>query len=114
MKRIFLAASMLLLCAAIHSQDYSNICSKGITLYKDTAGFLQGYRYDSLEVTGDQDSIFTSFPAIIYDSMTGFYDSAGGGILGRKIIKTNSGYFIFLAGQENSFLIKPNAGLNES
>jgi len=71
MKKLAVAATVMVLSLSLYSQDYGNICTKGVTLYLDTAGNLQGFRYDSLQVTPDHDSVFTSFPTLLYNSATG-------------------------------------------
>jgi len=95
MKKLIFTVLLLLLSIMLYSQDYGNICTKGVTLYIDDAGNLQMCRYDSLQVTPDHDSVFTSFPTLLYNYTTGIADSAVGSILGRKIIKKHDGWFLF-------------------
>jgi hypothetical protein len=112
MKNLVITASLFLFSLLLYSQDYRNICSKGVTLYLDTQGYLQGFRYDSLQVTGDQDSVFTAFPALLYNNATGIADSAGGTILGRKIIKKHDGRFLFFNKEGDTILLDTRIGLN--
>lgn len=76
-------------------QDYQNICSEGTTLFKSPASFLKAFRRDSLYLSGSNDTTFLSYRTILPIPNSYCYDTNGGSILGRKIIKNYNGWFNF-------------------
>lgn len=68
-------------------QNYQNKCSQGTTLFKSPAFFLKEFSRDSLFLSGSNDTTFFSYRTILPFPNSYCYDTNGGSILGRKIIK---------------------------
>ena len=100
----------------ISAQNYQNICSSGITFYKDKDSFLKAFRRDSILLPGNNDSIFISYTTI-RDSTPNLFvcrDTTNGGVLGRKIYKEHNGWVYFFNKKNDTIKLNTLAVLNES
>jgi len=78
------------------AQNFPNICSPGVTLYKSVTGKIKAFRMDSIELPGNNDTLFISYLAIRDDLNYGYFDTTNGSILGRTILKkSNSWFYLF-------------------
>ena len=74
MKKILL----LLFCflgSILNAQNYQNICTPGITFYKNSSGNIKAYRQDSVYLPGNNDTIFISYRTIRPFFINGCYDT---------------------------------------
>lgn len=95
------------------SQNYRNICTQGVTFYKNNNSALKGFRLDSVLLQGNNDTIFLSYRSII-DTGGTCADTTNGSILGRKIYKKNNGWFYFFNRYNDSIRINSQAALNDA
>ena len=101
------------------AQNYQNICTPGITFFRDTLLNIKAFRLDSISLSGNNDTIFLSYRAIrdtIADVFPNFHcaDTTNGSILGMKIFKKHDGWFYFFNRRNDSIQINSQAGLNET
>ncbi|MCX6268713.1 MAG: hypothetical protein NTW16_15400 [Bacteroidetes bacterium] len=94
------------------AQNFQNICSPGITFYKDYSDNLKAFRRDSVFITGS-DTLFVSYNAI-RDTTGECRDVGNGSVLGRKIIKKSNGFFCFFNRYQDSIFINTQATLNQT
>jgi len=96
------------------AQNYQNICTPGITFYKGPDNFFKAFRCDSIIPVGVGDTLFFSYRAIRTLADTGCQDTTSGSILGRKIFKTQSGWFYLFNRNDDTVKINSQATLNQS
>ncbi len=113
--RIFLI--LLLFPVVVSAQDWQNICSPGITFYKDSIYTCKAFRLDSLEVLGINDTLFYSFLAL-RDTNTSLLsiecaDTSYGSILGTRILKQTDNRIVFFNLYNDSIILKPLSTVNE-
>jgi hypothetical protein len=97
------------------AQNYQNICSPGITIYKDQNQYFKAFRQDSVRIIGGNDTIFYSYRTI-RDSSSYFTcrDTTNGDALGRIILKKNNGWFYFFNMKNDTIKLNSQASLNEA
>ena len=88
------------------AQPWSNICLRGVTIFRDSSKNIQAVRYDTVRSSGT-DSIFVTFPCISDVQGQDWVDSTGGTILGRRILKKSNGWVYFF--NRNGDTIRLNA-----
>ena len=96
-----------------YSQNFKNICTQGVTFYKDNQSNLKAFRLDSIFLPGGSDTIFFSYRSII-DTGGTCADTTNGSILGLKIFKKHNGWFYFFNKHNDSIRINSQAALNDS
>ena len=112
----FILPVLFLWINILPAQDYQNICSPGITFYKDHEQNFKAFRQDSIRITGGSDTTFYSFRTI-RDSSIYFgicRDTTNGGALGRKIFRKHDGWFLFFNRKNDTIRVNSLAALNES
>jgi hypothetical protein len=106
---------LLLLCAStVVAQNYQNVCTPGITFYKNNNNTFLSFRRDSVIPVGSNDTIFISYRAIRGIQNTSCLDTTGGSVLGRKIFKAQSGWFYLFNKSNDTLKINSQATLNQS
>jgi len=105
---------ILLLANSIFAQDYQNICPPDISLYRNPSNGLLAFRIDSVQPNGTSDTVYISYRAIRFISDTGCLDTTSGSVLGRKIYKTQAGWFYFFNRDGDTVKINSQASLNQS
>ena len=110
---LFLLISLPFFLAA---QNYQNICSPGITFFKDKDSYLKAFRRDSVQLPGNNDSIFYSYTTIRSSSLDNMTckDTTNGDALGRKIYKKADGRVLFFNKINDTIALNTMASLNES
>ena len=92
---------LILLCflfvsQELWSQNYQNICSPGITYYKNYAAKILAFRRDSISLPGNNDTIVYSFK--VFRDTIGYegacLDVTNGSVLGRSNYKSHDGVCI--------------------
>ena len=96
------------------AQNYQNICTPGITFYRSPDNYFMAFRSDSVLPVGVGDTLFFSYRAIRTLSDTGCLDTTSGSILGRKIYKTQTGWFYLFNRNGDTVKINSQATLNQS
>ena len=96
------------------AQNYQNICTPGITFYRSPDNFFMAFRRDSVHAAGAGDTLFFSYRAIRKVADTGCMDTTSGSILGRKIYKTQTGWFYMFNRTGDTIKINTQATLNQS
>lgn len=96
------------------AQNYQNICAPGITFYRSPDNYFMAFRSDSVVPAGVGDTLFFSYRAIRTITDTGCLDTTSGSILGRKIYKTQSGWFYLFNRNNDTVKINTQATLNQS
>ncbi|MEI6433453.1 MAG: T9SS type A sorting domain-containing protein [Bacteroidota bacterium] len=96
------------------AQNYQNICTPGITFYRSPDNYFMAFRSDSVLPVGVGDTLFFSYRAIRTLSDTGCLDTTSGSILGRKIYKTQTGWFYLFNRNDDTVKINSQATLNQS
>ena len=87
---------VLLLCflsSFLNAQNYENICTPGITFYKNISGNIMVFEQDSANLVGSNDTLFISYRTIRPFFINNCYDTTNGSILGRRIYKKQDGTF---------------------
>lgn len=112
MKKIFLLF-FLVHFMSLEAQDYQNICSPGITLFKGKNNYLMAFRRDSVIALGGNDTLFISYRTIRYTSSDCF-DTTKGSVLGREVIKTASGWYWFFNSANDTIKINSRASQNDT
>ncbi len=97
------------------TQNYQNICSPGITYFKNCSGYLGAFRRDSVYIPGVGDTIFISYtalrdPPLYYQCV----DISNGSVMGRKVYKRHDGWVFFFNKDGDSVKINTQAALNQS
>jgi hypothetical protein len=113
MKRILI---LIISCLPffLTAQNYQNICSPGITFFKDSVNYLQAFRRDSANLMPNGDTLFISYRTIRDTAVWTCADTTQGSVLGRKIIRTGTGWFYFFNRNNDTLKLKTQAVLNES
>ena len=110
--RLFL---ILIICGSgLAAQNYQNICSSGVTYYKDRNGYFGAFRKDSIHNPFVGDTMFISYTALRDPSSGICSDISNGGLLGRKVFKKHDGWFYFFNVNFDSVRINTQAVLNQS
>lgn len=93
--RLFL---ILIICGSgLAAQNYQNICSPGVTYYKNRQGNFGAFRKDSIHNPFVGDTMFISYTALRDPLNTGdCADISNGSVLGRKVFKKMMAGFTFL------------------
>ena len=115
MKRIFIIF-LVVVPFFLHAQNYQNICSPGITFFNDSVYNMGAFRRDSAIHQTNGDTLFISYRAI-RDTAYGLFqcsDTTQGSVLGRKILRTSSGWFYFFNRYNDTLKLKTQATLNET
>jgi hypothetical protein len=108
---------ILLFCLSVsilNAQNYQNICSPGITFFKNSTGNIKAFSQDSVYLPGFNDSIFISYRTIRPFQINNCYDTTNGSILGRKVYKKHDGTFYFFNWNHDTLTIKAQAALNDT
>jgi hypothetical protein len=108
MKKLFIVV-LVLSVSLSDAQNYQNICSPGVTLYKSVTGNFKAFRLDSIELPGSYDTLFISYLAIRDDLNYGCFDTTNGSILGRTILKKSNGWFYFFNMSHDSIRLNTQA-----
>jgi hypothetical protein len=96
------------------SQNYENVCTNGLTFYKDNAGNIKAFRLDSIYLPGNNDTVFFSYRTI-WDWASYFcYDTTNGSMLGLKVYKKLDGWFYFFNRNHDTIKINSQATLNQA
>ena len=95
------------------AQNYQNICTPGITFYRSPDNYFMAFRSDSVLPVGVGDTLFFSYRAIRTLADTGCLDTTSGSILGRKIYKTQTGWFYLFNRNGDTIKINSQATLNQ-
>ena len=98
----------------VSAQEWQNICPVGVLLYLDNSSALAGFKYDTVQVMDNHDSVFFSFPRILKIPGVEPFDTAAGSILGKRILKRNDRWLLTTNYLCDSLKIYPYAQLNES
>lgn len=106
---IFFLAALPFLAPA---QGWQNVCSPGVTLYKDQSGEIKAFRLDSIQVPGNGDTISYSYLTI--RNKVPCADTTHGSVLGRKIYKTSGGIYFFFNQDNDTLTIDAAASLNKT
>ena len=111
--RLFL---ILIICGSgLAAQNYQNICSPGVTYYKNRQGNFGAFRKDSIHNPYVGDTMFISYTALRDPLNTGdCADISNGSVLGRKVFKKHDGWFYFFNVNFDSVRINTQAVLNQS
>jgi hypothetical protein len=113
MKR-YIFLFFVLIADILFSQNYGNICTNGLTFYKDSAGNIKAFRLDSTFLPGNNDSIFFSYRTI-WDEISSYcYDTTNGSVLGLKVYKKHDGWFFFFNRSQDTIKINSQATLNQT
>lgn len=106
---------LLILCAPaiLPAQNYQNICTPGISFYKNSAGSIRAFRLDSTDIALPPDTMFYSFRSI-RDTMGVCLDTTGGSFLGLMITKKPSGVFQFINKYNELIIIHTTEGVGFS
>jgi hypothetical protein len=83
-------------------------------MFRDSTGNLKGFRYDTMQITGNNDSVFLTFFTIHVVPGQSWVDTVGGTILGRKIIRKHDGWFLFLNQAGDTIRINTQARQNDT
>jgi len=118
---------VLLLCFSgfiLNAQNYQNICTSGITFYKNNSGYIKAFSLDSaykansgklihdtLGQMGTDDTIFISYRTIQPFLINNCFDTTNGSILGRRVYKKQDGTFYFFNYNHDTLTIKALAAL---
>ena len=107
---------ILIICGSgLAAQNYQNICSPGVTYYKNRQGNFGAFRKDSIHNPFVGDTMFISYTALRDPLNTGdCADISNGSVLGRKVFKKNDGWFYFFNMNFDSVRINTKAALNQS
>ena len=109
---LFLLISLPFFLAA---QNYQNICSPGITFFKDNNENLKAFRQDTVVAQSNGDTLFISYTTIRDSIPNGnCRDVINGDALGRKIIKKHDGWVCFFNKKNDTIKINTLASLNET
>ncbi len=96
------------------AQDYQHICTPGTTLYKSVNNDIGAFRRDSVQPSGNNDTVFISYRAIQQGISYACFDTTNGSVLGRKILKKANGWFFFFNFGLDSIRINTQAPVNGS
>ena len=96
------------------SQNYQDICTNGLTFYKDNANNIKAFRLDSMYLLGSNDTLFFSYRTIIDTNIYQCYDTTNGSVLGWKIYKKHDGWFFFFNRNHDTVSINSTATLNQT
>ncbi len=113
MKKLFILL-FFLSGIILNGQNYQNICTPGITLFKGSSGNIKAYRQDSVYLPGNNDTIFISYRTIRPFLVNGCYDTTNGSVLGRRIYKKHDGTFFFFNWKQDTLTIKTQAAMNDT
>lgn len=108
---------LIIFTICVHSlmaQNYQNICTTGITLYKSSDTYIKAFRSDSLYPLGNNDTLFISYHTIRDNQNGTCLDTTNGSILGRKILKKHNGWFCFFNSANDTIQINTQAAINET
>lgn len=111
---------LLLFPLVVPAQDWQNICSPGVTFYKDSNFMVKAFRLDSLEILGINDTLFYSFLTLRDTNTNNPYfsddcvDTTYGSIFGNRILKQVNNEIILFNRFSDSIKIQPSAALNET
>ncbi|MCX6286149.1 MAG: T9SS type A sorting domain-containing protein [Bacteroidetes bacterium] len=94
------------------AQSYKYVCLPGVTLFKDNLTNIKALRFDSIYPQPGEDTVYISYPTI--REILPYCDTAGGSLLGRKILKKSNGDFLFFNRTNDTILIKSGAGIGVS
>ena len=116
MKSIFILFGLIQgVVIPLFSQDYRDICSPGLTFFHTPGYTLKAFRMDSLQPTGNGDTVFFSDRSIRDSSQSNTcFDTLHGSILGFKVIEYHDGRFVFFNKNDDTITIKSRAPLNGS
>jgi len=113
MKKICVLLSCLL-GGILNAQNYQNICTPGITFFKNSTGNIKAFRQDSVYLPGNNDTVFISYRTIRPFWIDGCYDTTNGSILGRRVYKKHDGTFFFFNWNHDTLTLKTQATMNET
>ncbi len=96
------------------AQYYQNICSPGITFYRNNSGTILAFRLDSTDVSQNPDTVFYSYRAIREPQGGDCYDTTSGCFLGLMVTKKPSGVFQFYNKDNAQITLHTTEGLGYS
>jgi len=103
----------ILLPPGISAQSYQNICSPGVTYYKNRSGYFGAFREDTIHNPHIGDTIFISYTALRDPANSNdCVDISNGSVLGRKIYKKHDGWFFFYNQTNDTVRINTQASVN--
>jgi hypothetical protein len=111
MRKVFVLLSIIA-PGLVSAQNYQNICSQGITFYKNGNNSIKAFRLDSLYPYTNGDTTFISYRTF-RDLGTYCYDTTNGSALGRKIIKKSDGTFYFFNYHHDTITINTQSEFND-
>jgi hypothetical protein len=107
----------LMLPLYLEAQNWQNICSPGITLYKNPYNNFASFRLDSVNpCTGNQlDTIYHSYATLRKFSGSQYcFDTVFGSVLGKMVCRQGNGTFVFFNHMGDSVFLKTDAALLQS
>jgi len=110
----YIAILLFVLPLGSFTQNYQNICSQGISYYKNPGNYLGAFRRDSVYITGVGDTIFISYTVLRDPADSGCADISNGSVLGRKIFKRHDGWIFFFNKYNDTIRINTQATLNQT
>jgi hypothetical protein len=114
MNKLLLILILIILSFTGFGQDYQNICSPGITLYRNPSNSFGAFRQDSVIPAGSNDTIYISYRAIRSGSNPNCFDTTGGSVLGRKVYRKGNGWFWFFNRFNDTVKVNTQAVLNQT
>jgi len=114
MKKLFLFLCILIPDLA-SAQNWQNVCSPGITFFKDTTHMMSAFRLDSLTFSAGGDTTYFSYRTIrdTTEMMT-CLDTTGGSVLGNRVVLTHDGWYLFFNSFGDTIRLNSLAGLNQN
>jgi hypothetical protein len=95
------------------AQNFQNICSPGITLFRSSKNEIKAFRQDSIYSLGNNDTMYISYRTIRDDYNSYCQDTTNGSVLGRSILKKD-GWFFFFNYTHDSIRLNTQAAVNDT
>lgn len=105
--------TLIFISCTAFGQNYRNICSEGITFFRNSHGEIGAFRRDSAIAPGTGDTTFLSYRTII-DTSGICMDTTQGSVLGRTITATSSGMFHFFNANNDTIRISSQATVGQT
>lgn len=103
---------LMIIPGLLAAQNYTNICSEGLTLYKKYNNTtLKGFKAVAIQIPVSGDTVFFTFPVIRDSASVECKDTTKGSVLGRKIYRKSNGYFYFFNKDNDTIAVNTQAAL---